>query len=155
MDLPYSRDKQQAQARTHTEQPLSMHAIHNAKRIGTVALATAALLSCSRADRQRRTGPRTIPTDTSLFETECEIVDRTRPAASPNRNADFGDLHVHTPCSLDASAFGAMKTPCDVSLRGSLKGYCGGVGDEHSDRRTRLGREHPGNALDVLRGVRT
>ena len=34
------------------------------------------------------------------------MPDDSRPASNPDRNAYFGDLHVHTTLSFDASAFG-------------------------------------------------
>jgi len=37
-----------------------------------------------------------------------------RPEANPERNAYFGDLHVHTTLSFDASAFGTTATPADA-----------------------------------------
>ena len=67
-----------------------------------------------------------------LFETEYSIVERKvvehttggqtdlaqsnddRPAPNPDRNAYFGDLHVHTRNSFDAFAFGTVATPYDA-----------------------------------------
>jgi len=38
----------------------------------------------------------------------------SRPAPNPERNAYFGDLHVHTTLSFDASAFGTTASPADA-----------------------------------------
>jgi hypothetical protein len=37
-----------------------------------------------------------------------------RPESNPDRNAYFGDLHVHTSLSFDASAFGTIASPADA-----------------------------------------
>lgn len=39
---------------------------------------------------------------------------RSGPSSNPDRNAYFGDLHVHTAFSFDASAFGTIATPADA-----------------------------------------
>ncbi|MEZ7953150.1 MAG: DUF3604 domain-containing protein [Halioglobus sp.] len=42
------------------------------------------------------------------------MPDDSRPASNPDRNAYFGDLHVHTTLSFDASAFGTTASPADA-----------------------------------------
>ena len=42
------------------------------------------------------------------------ILDRRLPAANPDRNAYFGDLHVHTANYCDAYSFGTTATPADA-----------------------------------------
>jgi len=50
-----------------------------------------------------------------LFATDHTIVDRRKVSnPNPDRNAYFGDLHVHTTYSFDAYAFGTLATPSDA-----------------------------------------
>ncbi|MDE0884937.1 MAG: DUF3604 domain-containing protein [Myxococcota bacterium] len=46
-----------------------------------------------------------------LLEVNPTILDRTRPVPNPERNAYFGDLHVHTTYSFDAFVFGTTVGP--------------------------------------------
>jgi hypothetical protein len=41
-------------------------------------------------------------------------ADQSRPMPNRDRNAYFGDLHVHTTLSFDASAFGTTASPADA-----------------------------------------
>ncbi|HIE50110.1 MAG TPA: DUF3604 domain-containing protein, partial [Gammaproteobacteria bacterium] len=41
-------------------------------------------------------------------------ITKLKPTPNPNRNAYFGDLHVHTANSFDAYTFGTISTPADA-----------------------------------------
>ena len=49
----------------------------------------------------------------ALLPHDGEIIQR-RPAPNPDRNAYFGDLHVHTAASFDAYVFGTTATAADA-----------------------------------------
>ena len=44
-----------------------------------------------------------------------EKLNIVRPLPNPNKNAYFGDLHVHTGNSFDAYTFGTINTPKDAT----------------------------------------
>lgn len=82
-------------------------------KVAGVALMTLLLAACGddndAPDLNRGAGALNQP----LFATEHKIIDR-RVEANPDRNAYFGDLHVHTTYSFDAYAFGTLATPYDA-----------------------------------------
>ncbi|MEM0953811.1 MAG: DUF3604 domain-containing protein [Pseudomonadota bacterium] len=49
-----------------------------------------------------------------LIPLDNSIIDRRPAPANPDRNAYFGDLHVHTANSFDAYSFGTTATPADA-----------------------------------------
>ena len=98
-------------------------------RIGASSLLCAGLLSISgcgenasdverreAAQRYYRTTNKIIPPNTNIIEMPLTASTEAapRPPANPLRNAYFGDLHVHTTLSFDASAFGTTATPEDA-----------------------------------------
>jgi hypothetical protein len=62
-----------------------------------------------------RTTNTVIPTDNEIISFPPLLdTDSSRLESNPDRNAYFGDLHVHTTLSFDASAFGTTATPTDA-----------------------------------------
>jgi hypothetical protein len=73
--------------------------------------------SDKRAEAQKyyRTTNTVIPaTDEIITFPALSKPSDTRPESNPDRNAYFGDLHVHTTLSFDASAFGTTASPADA-----------------------------------------
>jgi hypothetical protein len=54
-----------------------------------------------------------VQTANVVLEPSLETI-MLRPSANPERNAYYGDLHVHTEYSFDAFAFGSLATPRDA-----------------------------------------
>ncbi|MGB1159349.1 MAG: DUF3604 domain-containing protein [Porticoccaceae bacterium] len=69
----------------------------------------------AQAQKHYRTTNTIIPASDEIINLPVlSKQDQYRPTPNPNRNAYFGDLHVHTELSFDASAFGTTATPADA-----------------------------------------
>lgn len=69
----------------------------------------------AQAQKHYRTTNTIIPSSDEIINLPVlSKQDQYRPTPNPNRNAYFGDLHVHTELSFDASAFGTTATPADA-----------------------------------------
>ena len=66
------------------------------------------IASCS--DGNKSTNLEVSLHDKPLLQVEIQ----PRPLPNPNKNAYFGDLHVHTANSFDAYTFGTIATPADA-----------------------------------------
>ena len=69
----------------------------------------------SQAQKYYRTTNTLIPVNNDIITfPELPKSNNSRPESNVDRNAYFGDLHVHTTLSFDASAFGTTATPADA-----------------------------------------
>ena len=58
---------------------------------------------------------KSINSEVSLHDKPLlEVQTQSRPLPNPDKNAYFGDLHVHTENSFDAYTFGTISTPADA-----------------------------------------
>jgi hypothetical protein len=94
--------------------------IRNALIISTILVS--ACSDNSVEDQKRAQAQKYYRTTNSVIPANEEIItfpalpeaSHSRPESNPERNAYFGDLHVHTTLSFDASAFGTTASPADA-----------------------------------------
>ena len=88
----------------------------------TVTLTLAACSDDSQQSLKREQAQKVYRTTNTLIPADDGIItfavppraDQSRPLPNLDRNAYFGDLHVHTTLSFDASAFGTTASPADA-----------------------------------------
>ncbi|MDG2116681.1 MAG: DUF3604 domain-containing protein, partial [Porticoccaceae bacterium] len=69
----------------------------------------------AQAEEYYRTTNTVIPQNNEIISfPKISKPHHNRPTPNPDRNAYFGDLHVHTTLSFDASAFGTTASPADA-----------------------------------------
>ncbi|MDG2061285.1 MAG: DUF3604 domain-containing protein [SAR86 cluster bacterium] len=68
------------------------------------------MVACSEVD----TSSEELASASSIKPTEDKKIIELRFAPNPNKNAYFGDLHVHTANSFDAYTFGTISSPADA-----------------------------------------
>ena len=75
-----------------------------------ILISFAVLISCSKEDDVSVSASNDVMSEIQIDQD----ITRLKPASNPNRNAYFGDLHVHTANSFDAYTFGTISTPADA-----------------------------------------
>jgi len=76
--------------------------------------ATLLLLSVLAGGCSREAPTPATPATSAATEAPASPAASDRPAANPERNAYFGDVHVHTGWSFDAFTNGSRTTPTDA-----------------------------------------